>query len=254
MRAFITTMIIGMTAILTLGCGEAAAPDGTDKKEDVAKDKDKDKAEPVEDKVDWQADATKFLDKYLAEYAKLEKVHTLGYWKAANSGKKEDFDAAAAAELELKKLHSDKGHYEKIQELRKHEKDLEPLTARSLMVAELAFKGNQLSPEVLEELVKKSSEIEQIFNTFRAELNGEKQTNNDMLTALGKENKTAARQELWGGLKQVGGAVGPKLVELAKLRNKAAESLGYKNYWDMQIRLQELVMLSVVVTSGVITG
>jgi peptidyl-dipeptidase A len=33
--------------------------------------------------------------------------------------------------------------------------------------------------------------------------------------------------------------VAPKLVEFTKIRNEAAQKLGYKNYWDMQIRLQE---------------
>jgi peptidyl-dipeptidase A len=37
----------------------------------------------------------------------------------------------------------------------------------------------------------------------------------------------------------VGEAVAPKLIKLAKVRNQAAQQLGYKDYWEMQIRLQE---------------
>lgn len=230
MKRFLLTIL---AAAAIAGCGESKAP-SDEKAAEPAKDEVAKEAE-----VDMQAQAEKFLDEYLAEYAKLEKVQTEAYWKAANSGKKEDFDAAAAAELELKKLHSDKARYEKIKELLAASDELEPLTARSLEVAQLAFKGNQLSLEILEELVKKSSEIEQIFNTFRAELDGKKVSNNDMLAMLAKETDTAKRKAIWEGLKQVGAAVGPKLVELAKLRNKAAETLGYENYWEMQIKLQE---------------
>ncbi len=44
---------------------------------------------------------------------------------------------------------------------------------------------------------------------------------------------------IWEGLKQVGPVVAGKLVELAEIRNQAAEKLGFANFWDMQVRLQE---------------
>ena len=37
----------------------------------------------------------------------------------------------------------------------------------------------------------------------------------------------------------MGGVVAPRLRELAELRNQAARQLGFADYWDMQIRLQE---------------
>jgi peptidyl-dipeptidase A len=196
-------------------------------------------AEPVKaEKKDPNMEARQFLDAYNAEFAVLEKTQTLAYWKAANSGAKEDFDAFAAADLALKKFHSDKERFARIEELKGLE-GLDPLVARSLGVAWLAFKGNQLSPEMLEKMVKMSTEIEQAFSTFRGELDGKKYSNNELLELLEKEKKTPRRQAIWGALKQVGGAVGPKLVELARLRNEAARELGYPNYWEMQVRLQE---------------
>jgi len=106
-------------------------------------------------------------------------------------------------------------------------------------VARLAFGANQLPPEMLKEMVKRSSEIAQIFNTYRATLDGQRYTNNDLLEMLGKENDTQKRRAIWEALKQVGGQVAPKLVELARLRNEAAGKLGYANYWEMKIKLQE---------------
>ena len=46
-----------------------------------------------------QAEAKEFLHTYLQGFAKLEKKQTLAYWVAANSGKKEDFDAFAEADI-----------------------------------------------------------------------------------------------------------------------------------------------------------
>ncbi len=186
-----------------------------------------------------KAEAEAFLEKYQREFAALELKSNRAWWAAANSGKKEDFDAYAAAQLALRKFHSDRNAYRKIQRLMKLKDQFEPLDARALRVAELAYKGNQLPVEMLEAMVKLSTEIEQIFKTFRAELEGKRLSNNDLLEMLGDENDSKKRKAIWKALKQPGGAVGSKLVELAKLRNRAAEKLGYSNYWEMQIRLQE---------------
>ena len=190
-------------------------------------------------KADVQAKADAFLKAYLGEFARLEKTQTTAYWQASNSGKKEDFDVAAKAELELRKLHSSATRYAQLQELLAHRDALDPLTARSLEVAELSFKGNQLSSSMLEKMVKASSEIEQIFNTYRGMLDGKRYTNNDLLEMLAKEKDSARRQSAWEALKQVGEQVAPRLIALAKVRNEAARQLGYGNYWEMQVRLQE---------------
>jgi peptidyl-dipeptidase A len=190
-------------------------------------------------KTDAKKEAKGLLDAYLLEFAKLEKAHTSAYWTAANSGKKEDFDATAKAELELKKFHSSADRYKQIGALLERRSELDPLTVRTLEVAELAFKGNQLPPDLLEKMVRASSEIEKTFNTFRAELDGKKYSNNELLEKLAKEKDTKKRQATWEGLKQVGDQVGAKIVALAKVRNEAAKKLGYASYWEMQVRLQE---------------
>ena len=195
--------------------------------------------EVKEEKVLKEAGIDVFLEKYNTDYALVDKANNLAYWKAANSGKKEDFDAYGATELALKTLHSDTARYAQILEYLKDTSQYDELTLRSLQVAELKFKENQLAPEMLERLVNAATEIEQTFNTFRPTLDGKQVTNNDLLSAISKETDSAKRQAAWEALKQVGESVGGKLVELAKLRNEAAKSLGYKNFWEMMVILQE---------------
>lgn len=187
----------------------------------------------------FQEKAAAFLKDYLQDLAKIELKQTTAYWQAANSGKKEDFDAFAAADLELKKIHSHGARFAQIEELLAHKEDLESLTYRSLAVAELRFKENQLPKEMLEKLVSMSTEIEQIFNTFRAQLDGRRYSNNDLLEMLAEENDTSRREKIWAALKQVGAATASKLAALARVRNEAAATLGYENFRDMYIRLQE---------------
>jgi len=189
--------------------------------------------------MELQKKAEDFLNKYLADFEKAYIAQGLTYWQAANSGKKEDFDAFAAADLELKKLHSDSQLYAQIEALLKGKDNLEPLTARSLELAELAFKENQLPAETLETMSRIGADIEQAFNNFRGRIEGKDYSDNQLKEMLKAELKTPKRQKIWEALKQVGATVAPKLVEFAKIRNEAAQKLGYKNFWEMKIRLQE---------------
>lgn len=193
-------------------------------------------ATPSEDPV---TEARAFVDWYSQTTAGLEQAATTAYWKAANSGAKADFDAYAAADLALRTHHSDPERYAQIRRLLQSGDRLPDLVRRSLEVALLAYQENQLPRDVLAAMVQKSSAIEQTFNTFRASLDGRTWSNNDLLERIAKETDSAKRQAIWDALKQVGAQVGPQLVELARLRNQAARSMGYANYWDMKVRGQE---------------
>lgn len=232
-------LIAGLLAFIP-ACGDKAEKSEEVKKVDMAGQPAEVKAAKKEVDMELQKKAEDFLAKYLADYEKAYIAQGSTYWQAANSGKKEDFDAYAAADLELKKLHSDNQLYEKIEELLKGKDSLKPLTARSLELAELAFKENQLPKETLEKMSQMGADIEQAFSTFRGKLEGKEYSDNQLKEMLKAEMESPKRQKIWEALKQVGEAVAPKLVEFAKIRNEAAQKLGYKNYWDMQIRLQEI--------------
>jgi len=186
-----------------------------------------------------QAQAKAFLDKYEADFERMNNEFQLADWAAACSGTKEDYAKKTECDLALRQYHSDPEAYRTVCELVREREQLDPLAARALYVAKLAYEANQLPADLLAQMTDKSTEIEHAMNTFRATIDGKEYTNNDLLEMLAKENDSARRQQYWEALKQVGEAVGPKLVELAKLRNKAARRLGFTDYWDMMIRLQE---------------
>ena len=233
MRAWIL-----LTVGITVGC--LTGKGGCLYAEDVgACDKRASCTSSEQEQIDVKTDATEFLKQYHVDLARLEIAANLAAWKAANTGRKEDFDASAAASLELRKYHSDRSAYQRLLKLTAAKSQLPDLQARALEVAELSYRRNQLPPELLKQMVDLSTEIERLFNTFRGEIGGKKFSNNDLLERLQQEKDSQRRREIWDALKQVGGAVAPKLIELARLRNQAAKQLGFDNYWDMSIRLQE---------------
>jgi peptidyl-dipeptidase A len=185
------------------------------------------------------AEAKAFLADYQTQFAERDTRANLAQWVAANSGKKEDFDAAAKAYLALRLFHSDPDAYRRVKRLTTMKDRLDPVEARALWVAELAFEGSQLPPEMLERTIGLSTQIESILNTYRAEIDGRRVSNNDLLEMLRKETDGGRRETIWRAMKQVGGRLGPKLIELARLRNEAARRLGHANFWELKIRLQE---------------
>ena len=192
-----------------------------------------------EEKSEMKAEALAFLERYQKEFADLEIRANLAEWEAANTGKKEDFDAAADAKLAVRKFHSDDEVYGRLKKLVEAKDQLPPVQARALVLAELSYRSNQLPPELLAKMVELSTEIQRLLNTYRADFDGEKLSNNDLLEMLGDETDSAKRRATWEALKQVGGVVAPKLIELAEIRNRGARTLGFDNYWEMSIRLQE---------------
>jgi len=188
---------------------------------------------------DVRAQADAFLKDYLAELARLDKVAALADWEAATTGKAEAFEASARAKFAMRKFHSDPEAYRRVRELLEQRDKLSPLQVRVLEVAERAYRPNQLPPEMLKRMVDLSTDIEHTFKTFRAEMDSRRWSNNELLEILSEETDSARRQRAWEALKQVGAAVGPRLRELAELRNQAARKLGFPNYWVMMIRLQE---------------
>ena len=180
-----------------------------------------------------------FMDEYLKTTQKMSTEAGQAYWVASISGTEEDFDKAAALSLNIKKYLSDKERYEQFKSLREAAGELSPIDERSALVADLAFKSNQLPEDLLKQMVDLSTEIEMIFQTDRAVLDDKEYTNNDLLEMMRKETDSAKREAIWKALKAVGDKVAPKLVELAKIRNKAAKQLGFDNYWEMEIVFQE---------------
>jgi peptidyl-dipeptidase A len=188
---------------------------------------------------DATAEARRFLSGYEAEVARLDRVANLASWQAANSGREEDYAASAEAALAYRKYHSDAAAWRRLRAWLQTADGLNEMERRTLALVEMEHHRNQLSPERLERMVTLSKEIERTLATFRGELDGRRLSNNELLDRIRTEDRSAPREATWKALKSVGAAVAPRLVALARLRNEAARDLGFADFWDMEIRLQE---------------
>src|SRR5262249_41910700 len=115
----------------------------------------------------------------------------------------------------------------------------DPITARAIDVLYLAYLEKQVDPALLKQIVAKANAVEKKFNAFRAKVEGKELTENQVRTELKNSRSSKYRQMVWEASKAVGGELEADLKALVKLRNEAAVKLGFKNYHDMQLALNE---------------
>lgn len=180
-----------------------------------------------------------FIDDYVAHVQPLYKKAALANWEAATTGKQESYEKYAALELELRQIHSDPAKFAQLKRLKDSKAVEAPLLARQLDVLYNAYLPNQIDTTLLEQIVQKSSHVEQKFSTFRGEMNGKKVSNNEIEGILKNETDSSIRKQAWLAGKQVGEKVADDVIELAKLRNAGAQKLGFPNYHSMSLYATE---------------
>jgi len=185
------------------------------------------------------AELVEIVHAYQGEALEIFRNITTAEWEAMTTGNAEAFDRSADAKLQWAKYHANKEIYEKIKDLRSRATGLHPIIARSANVMTKEFAKNQLPEDLQKQMIEMSSEIEKIFQNFRPKLDGKEYSNNDLLEMIAAETDSARRHEIWKALKQVGEEVNEKIIALAKVRNEAAQKLGFKNYWEMMVTFQD---------------
>ncbi len=180
-----------------------------------------------------------FIENYVKKIAPLSKQANLAYWEASITGNTEKYKEAAEYEFKIAQIHSNKDEFLKLKSFLKEDiKD--PLLKRQLTLIYLAYAGKQGDPNLVKQIIEKQNAIEEKFNTFRADLDGKKVTDNQLKEILKSEKKNMElRKKAWLASKQIGKVIAEDVLELAKLRNKLARSLGYKDYFEMALVLNE---------------
>lgn len=178
-------------------------------------------------------------DDHVQQWSELETEYNRAWWEAALSGETEDFERVKNAEKAVRLLHSDQETYERLKQFRDSGDIGEPTIRRSLDLLFLSFQQNQIDQELMLRMVDLQNGLEQSFNTFRPQVNGEEVTSNQIATTLKENDDSEQRRIMWEASKEVGPQIVENLVELATLRNQAANALGFANYYEMMLHFRE---------------
>ena len=116
----------------------------------------------------------------------------------------------------------------------------DPLLRRRLDLLHDAFVPHQIPPELRRAIVELETRVESIFNNFRGAIDGRPVDDNAIAEILRAHDDVAARRGAWQAAKQIGPEVAPLVRELARLRNRAARELGYRDHFALALQAGEL--------------
>ena len=198
--------------------------------------------------ADETAAAKKFLDDFVAELRPIEIAANRAWWDANITGKDEDFERKEKAQNKLDALLADKASFAKVKEIKSKGGIDDPIVKRAIAVVYLQVLEKQVDKALLEKMTSLGNSVEKKFNTFRPKITGKSKDGKEELIEVDDAKirdilKTSTlserRKEAYEASKEVGKLVAPELAQLVKLRNQAADDLGFKNYHAMMLYLNE---------------
>lgn len=186
------------------------------------------------------ARAQRFVAEHEARMRPLDIAAGIAWWDANTTGNKEDFRRKEAAQnaidaalsdpkifAELKAIHADRAKID------------DAVVARCIDVLYLMYLEKQVDPTLLKRISKLANSVEESFNNYRAVIDQEEVSDSKVREILRESTHGQRRQEAWESSKGVGRVVEADLKELVKARNEAARQLGYANFHDLSLALNE---------------
>jgi peptidyl-dipeptidase A len=183
--------------------------------------------------------AQKFVDSHIALLKPLEKEAALAWWEANTTGKDEAFKRKEEAQNRIDEALADQVKFQELKDIKQKGGINDSILARQVDVLYLAYLEKQVDRELLRKMVEKATIVEKAFNVYRAKVDGKELTENDVRKVLKQSKSSSERRAAWEGSKGVGPVVESDLKDLVRLRNKAATSLGFQNYHQMMMFLNE---------------
>jgi peptidyl-dipeptidase A len=194
-------------------------------------------AESESDKMNREFDA--FLKTFEAKVIPLTREQASASFDASISGKREDYNRSAELQIKLSDIYSNREDFQKLKAWKNSGAIADPLRKRQLELLYLDYLGNQIPPEQIAAIIRLQTEIENKFNTFRAQLNGKPVTDNELEDVLKTSTDSRELEAAWRSSKAIGVLVAEDVRRLAKLRNEAARQLGFPDYHALALALGE---------------
>ncbi|WP_054948697.1 M2 family metallopeptidase [Numidum massiliense] len=200
--------------------------------------------------------AQPLLDHIVPEIAALQKQLAEAAWQQATTGEAQYSARHSEVEKKLQKIMTDEELLAQLESLQKRSGDsnnddssntvsatdstADSLASRQVQHLYLMALRHRASSEDFAELTKRTNDICDTFNRFRATYDGKLVSDNDIVHILQTEKDTYKRKEAWYASKQIGEKIAGKLIDLVKLRNRIAQKNGFRDYYAMSLAASEI--------------
>ncbi len=182
--------------------------------------------------------ARRFIARHEAAVRPLEIESNRCWWEANTTGSDAAFRKKEEIETRLSLLLANRETFAELKAI-KQQPIGDPLVARQIAVLYLQYLGRQIDPELIREMTARSNAVEKAYSVYRAKVGGKELTENEVRDVLRTSKDSARRRAVWEASKAVGPILAPDLIKLARLRNRAARQLGFKDFHVMQLALAE---------------
>jgi len=166
-------------------------------------------------------------------------MHAL--WKTMTSGEREWADRYEAGELEYAAILGSEAAGSVLDRIaNKDGHDLDPGEKRQLTMLRAEATEHRIGESARSKISELWNRLHLRISTFRAEVDGSRLTDNEVLTILATSRSEPIRKRVWEAAMAIGAQNAPDLLELVRERNAAAAAQGFPDYFEMKLALSEI--------------
>jgi peptidyl-dipeptidase A len=205
---------------------------------------------PAADETTLNAQAKAFIAEAEKTLIPLDTEQGKAWWVANTTGTDEAYEKAKEIQDKINLVLSDREAFARVKKIlegiEKGNGKVDPQLARQIKLMYLKRLGKQVDPGLLKETTRLSNKIEKEFNNYRAVIDGKKYNDNELTKVLKESTDSAQLRKAWEGSKGIGPVIEKDLLELVKVRNRIATLLGFDNFHQMSLSLDEHETASLV--------
>jgi peptidyl-dipeptidase A len=179
------------------------------------------------------------VDRLVRRVEPIETALNHAWWDSYTSSSAEADARRESLELQWRNAHADPDDFAAIRSALAAS-GIAPDVRRQLVILHDRFVPQQVAPELREKLVGLETEVDSAFTNSRGEIDGRPVDDNEIAKILRSSDDGGERRSAWEASKQVGGLVGDRVRELARLRNEAARALGYRDHYALALSTGDL--------------
>jgi peptidyl-dipeptidase A len=189
--------------------------------------------------ANMNAEADSLIKTFEAKVKPLFKEMSLAYWNASITGNEADYQKSLDAEMAVNKILADTAFFAQIKKVRDDKQITDTLIQRQIEMIYASMVTKQVDTNLTKQISELQNKIEQKFSTYRAVIDGKKYTDNEIEEILHSSTDSKKLEKAWVSVKELGPVVAEDIKNLAKLRNQVAKSIGFNNYQEMKLTLDE---------------
>ncbi len=193
----------------------------------------------VKNETNMNASCDSIIQEFVAKVKPLYKEMSLAYWNASITGNEADYQKSLDAEMAVNKILADTSFFARVKKAYNSKDVTDTLVKRQIERIYSYMLPKQVDSTLTRQISTLQNQIEKKFSVFRATIDRKKYTDNEIEEILRTSTDSKKLEKAWVSVKELGPVVADDIRNLAKLRNKVAQSLGYTNYYEMSLLLDE---------------